>query len=105
MEYSSISNQIKSSINSLGRTVRIKHAAGGTTTTKGVWGKIEEGEFDDKAASMLTRHDRIIYIPAIKKVPEAGDLLIMDNIEYGINSVVVYMPTNIPLAYKIGVSN
>ena len=105
MDYSSIANQIKSVISDIGRTVRIKHSNGGTSTTKGVWGVIKEGELDDKAAAMLTIQNRFLYIPAIKKIPEAGDVLIMDNIEYGINSVDVYMPTNIPLGYKLGVSN
>lgn len=105
MEYSSIASQIKSTISDLGRSIRIKHSSGGTSTTKGVWGKISEGDFDDKASAMLTRQERFIYIPTLKKVPEAGDVLIMDNIEYAINSVDVYMPTNIPLAYKLGVSN
>lgn len=105
MEYSAIAIQIKSAISELGRTVRIKHSNGGTSTTKGVWGKIMESDLNENASAMLTQQERFIYIPTIKKVPEVGDILVMDNIEYGISTVDIYMPTNIPLAYKLGVSN
>lgn len=105
MNWTSISNSVAKEISNLGIIVKILHASGGTSITKGIWSKSNQDDFDKKAAAMITQNEKTLYIPAIKKEPKSGDVLLVDGIEYGINTVDKYCPTNITLAYKIIVTN
>jgi len=105
MNWTSISNTVAKEISSMGFVVKIIHASGGTSITKGIWSQSNQNDVDNKAVSMLTQNEKILYIPSIKKEPIVGDILLANGVEYGINIVDKYCPTNITLAYKITVIN
>jgi len=105
MNYIAIQSQITAALSQLGQSAKVKHAAGGSSICSAVWGKIEGGDLDTLAAAMVTISNRTVYISVTKKEPMPGDLLVIAGVEYGINNVQTYSPTNIALAYLLEVDN
>lgn len=103
MNYEPISLQVLQTIKEYGQSIKVINIAGVSISTYGVWGKIEQEEYDEEGIGNITVNTQDIYIPYIKTSPEVGGTIVANKITYRIKKVTPYQPTTKAVGFKIQV--
>jgi len=103
VNYAAISTTVANTIKSLGQSVKITTFLGISTTTYGVWGESTDEEVSDGLTGNITVHKRKLYIPYIKNAPDVGGKILVNKVEYAIDKVTLYKPTDKSIGFCIEV--
>lgn len=96
--------QITALIKSFNMAATLTKASGVTVKTYAVQGKADANNAT-QSVGLVTQSMAIVYIPGgLKNIPEVGDVLTFNKIDYTILAIETYEPTNVVLAYKLSLT-
>ena len=106
MNYDPISSVVLQTIKQYGQAIKIIKASGSSGKSYGVWGETINSEVKDGMMGNITQKIQIIYLPYValsRVIPEVGDTILVNKVQYAVNKVTAYQPTDKAVGYKLEV--